>query len=402
MSLDLTAFDPVLKTHYSKKRIYALADIKNPFFGVLDKVPTAGGDYIKQPLDYEDPQGGSATLATAITNTGPSKYKGFKIYRRKNYQVAVIDNETIEATKTNENAFMPAFKEIDRAFRRAGRRYGIQVYRSGGGAIGRIKSGTTLSGYVITLDDAADAMNFQVGMELEFDAANGGGTINAGGSLTVSAVDIEAGTVTCDVVLTTSTGIADTDYIFAAGDYDGCVQGLLDWVPASAPDSTSFCGVDRTANIARLGGLRRSCNGEPLLESFIKMTATAAKHGASPDLAPINPEVLSNLLLECEGKTTIERTQVKGSRIDLGYEAVAITVGGHVVKLLPDANCPSAYVWVLQKDTWTFYSAGPAPMFLQRDSLLMRGSTTDDYQVRVGGYANLGCSAPGYNIIGVL
>jgi hypothetical protein len=54
------------------------------------------------------------------------------------------------------------------------------------------------------------------------------------------------------------------------------------------------------------------------------------------------------------------------------------------------------------RETWTFYSAGPAPQFLNRDGLLLRGATSDDYEVRTGGYANLGCSAPGYNIVNVL
>lgn len=410
--LNLTTYDPILKQHYSNKRIFAMAALKNALFAVLEKKTNAGGKFFFQPVDFEDPIGGSADLSVALTNTGASSYEDFHVYRKKNYQVAKVDNETIEASQGDANAFMPAMKEISRAFRRAGRRYGIQVYRPGGGYCGRLESGTTLTGAVANLDDHADCFNFQKGSKVGFSADPGTGSLRGTPTyLTVSSINREGGTVTFTANLNTVTGIADTDYMFFEGDHASNMQGLADWVPDTAPTSTLFCNVDRTQDVDRLGGLRRTCAGEPLLESLIKMTATSSKHGADPDLAPINPEVLSDLLLEMEGKVSIERTTMgakardrknRSMKVDIGFDAVRVNVGGHDVDLLKDVNCPTNRLYVLQMDTWTIISAGPAPQFLNRDGLLQRGSTSDDYEVRVGGYANLSCSAPGFNHVGIL
>lgn len=411
--LNQTTYDPVLKQHFSKKRIFPMAALKNPFFGVVEKKTDAGGKYIVQVVDFEDPQGGSSDLSVSLSNTGASKYEDFLIYRKNNYQVAKILNETIEASKSDQNAFIPALKEIDRAFRRCGRRYGIQIYRTGGGYIGRVESGTTLGGTTINLDDHADAFNFQVGMEIGLSANPGTGSLKGSPTyLAITDINREGGTITVESAISGISGAADTDYIFSEGDHGATLQGLADWIPPTAPSATSFNSVDRTTDSDRLGGLRRQTGGEPLLETAIKSTATASKHGADPNLGLLNPETLSDLFLEMEGKVQIERTSIpmkmrngrKNQEIktSIGFDAIKVNVGGHDVELMKDVNCPSNRFYILMRETWTFYSAGMAPMFLNRDGLLQRGATTDDYQVRTGGYANLGCSAPGYNIVNVL
>jgi hypothetical protein len=50
--------------------------------------------------------------------------------------------------------------------------------------------------------------------------------------------------------------------------------------------------------------------------------------------------------------------------------------------------------------TWKLYSLGAAPKMLELDGLPMLRITDDDaYEGRMGYYANLGCTAPGFNAV---
>lgn len=398
MVLDLTAFDPILKSHYVKKRIWHLAELKNPFYSKVSRNKKAGGKHIVQPIDFENPTGGSADIAKAISNTGASNYEDFVITRSKNYQVALIDNETIHASMENENAFLPALKEISKAFKAAGRRDAWQLYRTSGGAKGRLESGTTLTGAVANLDDHADAFNFQVGEKVAFAENNGTGALrDSGAVLTVSAIDRENGQITFSANLNTVTGIADTDYMFADGDFGANAAGLGSWLPTDRSVlTTAYFGVTRSEDEDRLGGIYRDSTGEPIDEALQKLTASVAKHGGAPDYAFMNPETLSDLLLIVGAKSRYEMTVVKG-QAQIGFKGFNIVAGGREITCVGDVNCPTNLLYVLQMDTWTLHSAGESPMFLDRDGLLQRSTNADSYEVRVGGYRNLGCSAPGYN-----
>jgi hypothetical protein len=57
---------------------------------------------------------------------------------------------------------------------------------------------------------------------------------------------------------------------------------------------------------------------------------------------------------------------------------------------------------MLQLDTWTMFSAGPAPNFLQKraGSIIKVSENADGYEARIGEYYNYSCKAPGWNVNG--
>lgn len=212
MAYDETAADPVLKTHYVKQRVADLSDAGNPTLSMIKKNSRAGGDGIKQPIKYTQPGGGAASFSKAQNNYVASKRKAFNLTTKELYQFAFIENKLIHKMAHDENAFERALDEIDYAFARAGEMLEWQLFRSSGGAIGRIAAGTNLSAAVITLDDPADAFNFQEGDKLCFSSANGGGSLrDAGETVTVTDVAREDGEITVSAVLSTVASIADTD-----------------------------------------------------------------------------------------------------------------------------------------------------------------------------------------------
>ena len=138
MSLDLTSFQPVLKQHYTDMRIENMVYKDNPFLAMVPKYESFGGENLKLPIKYGIPQGRSATFATAQANKTNSQYKAFLLTRSRDYSLASIDNETIEASKGNSNAFLEAATtEIDGAIESCTRALAIDLYGNGSGSRGQ-------------------------------------------------------------------------------------------------------------------------------------------------------------------------------------------------------------------------------------------------------------------------
>jgi len=203
MALDLTSFASALKQHYTSDRIENMVYKNNPFLALVPKKTDFGGKNLPIPIIYGNPQGRSATFSTAQANKTSSKITDFVLTRNHDYALASIDNETLEASKGNQNAFMEAATtEIDGAISSITRSLAISLFRSGSGSIGQSLAAYTSTS--LTLKETADVTNFEVGMELVFSTADGGGTVTSvAGTGTVGGITL-SGTVTTSGNLTLS------------------------------------------------------------------------------------------------------------------------------------------------------------------------------------------------------
>lgn len=405
--VDLVAWNDALNIHYVDDRLYNLADIDCPTLGTIAKDTKATGRSLSQRLMWQMAGGGSADLAQSVTDSLESKVDEFDgIKRAKVYEVAILDNETIEASADDRDAVASAIDEIDRKLKAASQRVEAKLFRGRGGWIGRVKAGTALNSTTLTLDDAADAFNFFKGQTIQFATTDGtSGSVLAGGPMTVASVQREAGTVTFTAqVDTTLTGETDTMYLFKNGDFGKGMIGFLDWVPIDRSGlATPFFTVTRSDDPDRLAGLYRDCRGEPLFDSLIKMVGTLGKHGITADYAMMNPDVMTDLILSAQGKTLIENTQVPSNRTQtIGYDTFKIRVGSAMVTIKTSWACPMKAMWVGKWSSWKLRSLGSMPKFLNRTGIIHQSENADTYQARVGGYGNLFCAAPGENIVGQL
>lgn len=404
MTLDLTAWDSALKIHYVAGHQHFLAEEDNPFLGIVKRDPEARGKKINYSVLYQGPGGGSALFATAKSRQTSSKPVEFTFSRAKNYQLATLDNETIEAGSSDKDAYFGVLEEVDRSLVSAGWRDERNLFRGRGGWIGRLKSTTNLATAVAVLDDPADAFCFQIGMECAFGSTNGtsGSLRDSGATLGVSNIDRESGEITFDGNLNTISGIANTDYVFQDGDFGIGCNGLDDWFPVDRSIlSTAFGGVTRSVDEDKLGGLYRDAAGEPLVESLIKGMGTLDKHGARAGnyVAWMNPETLTDLALSMQGKTYIDRCEVKNDRADIGYAGFDVVVGRHKMKLMSSWACKSTRMYLLDMSTIILASAGPSPRILERGGMLMQNESADTYEARVAGYRQLICKAPVRNMV---
>lgn len=268
-----------------KLRIKSHSDnILNPLLAMLNKYESFGGKNLPVPIRIGIPQGRSQDFATAQANKTASKYRDFVLTRVHDYALASIDNETLEASRGDANAFVEAaISEIDGAIQSATRSLAVSLYRKKSGSIGKIGSSTNVTTAVIQLDDVESVTNFEVGMVLEASTADGGGSVKAT-ARTITAVDRDLGQVTVNSNLNTGTAWAVADFLFVDGDYDAKISGLLSWLPSSAPTSgDNFFSVDRSVDVTRLAGIRFDGSALPIEEALISAASRAAREGGKPD-----------------------------------------------------------------------------------------------------------------------
>lgn len=394
-SLDLTSFASALKTLYTDQRIENMVYRDNPFLAMVQKDEQFYGDSKKIPLIYGNPQGRSAAFATAQANKTPSKLKAFFITRDDDYCLASVSNETLEASMNDKGAFLSAVTmEIDGALATASRSLATALFGSGSGAIGQVTTGAT--GTSITLVNSEDVVHFEVGMEVVFSTANGGGSVKTG-SVTVNAVNRDSGVLTVDAqsAIDGGTGSATNDYIFVQGDYDQKVKGLLAWLPSSAPTSgDSFFTVDRSADPSRLAGIRYDGSAEPIEEALINAASRVAREGGAPDVCFMSYSKFADLEKALGSKVQYLDLKVG----EIGFRGLSINGPRGMIKVIADQNCPSDRAFMLTMKHWKLESLGKAPKILNSDGLkMLRETSADAVEVRVGYYAQLSCNAPGYN-----
>lgn len=402
MALDMTSFDAALKEHYTEQRINNMCYKDNPFLALVSKMESFGGRNLPIPLIYGNPQGRSATFATAQANKTDVKVEAFTITRKKDYGLASIDNETLEASKGDKNSFLEAATtQIDGVIDEVGRSLAIALYGSGSGARGQVyaePSETTVTSF--RLKNINDVTNFELGQVLNiWSAESGGSQRSRDGSatnLTVSIVDRDSGTITCTGAYDSSGTIAANDYVFVAGDRGNMLSGLRGWIPDSAPSSSAFFGVDRSVDPTRLGGLRYDGSAQPIEEALIDAASRLAREGGKPDVCFMSYNRFAELEKALGSK--LQYVDVKGPA-EVGFRGISIHGPRGMIKCIPDQNCPSDRAFMLQSDTWKLYSLGSAPKILRTDNLqFLREAASDSVEVRVGYYAQLGCNAPGFNV----
>ena len=403
---------------------------KNPLLALIpkDESPSGmAGKYIPVPLIFGTPQGRSATFSNAQGNQTQPQLASFFVYRVSNYQLATITNELLEATKDNAGAFVDEAKMVmDTAFRNISNDLALDLFigSSSTGARGSygVTSGSISTG-VITLDNAQDVVNFEVGMVLvSYSVSGDTPTQSTSGDLGyVIAVNRSAGTVT---VSATAGGSAGTPtnwstsfpYLAVEGDINFVthglspaangagalkISGLAAWLPKTAPTSgDSFWGVDRSADPTRMAGVRFDGSSESIEEALIDGASLVAREGGQPDMAFM--DFVSYAALEKSLGAKVQYVDVKHEEADIAFAGIRVNAPYGAITVIPDRNCPAQTCYLLQMDTFKLRSLGKAPHILTYGLEGLEGlrvGTADALEIRIGYYANLICNAPGWNCV---
>lgn len=407
MGLNLTNMDGALKSYYTNDRVENMVYQDNPELGLITKMEDFYGRNLPIPIVFGNPQGRSRnfTQAQARGNSTNSKVGDFTLTRVKDYSLADIDNETIEATKSDMGSFLDAATlEVDGAINSVTRNLAISMYRSGYGDIGQIGS---ISGATITLLNPNDVTNFEQQQMLDVGATQAGAARaygSSGNGLIITAVDRINGILTFGFNVTDATNgvplAAAGDYLYVTGDHVAntltAPAGFEAWMPASNPTSTAFFGQDRSSDPTRLGGLRFDCTSLPTEEAHIKGASLVAREGWALDHYFENYATYESL-----EKALGSRVQYIDMKVtaEVSFRGIQINGPKGPIKIVPSQNCPSNRIYGVKLSTWKLYSLGKAVRVIDTDGLqMLRQSTADGVEVRYGNYLNMATRAPGSGI----
>ena len=414
-AFDGTAIQPILKTLYPSKTIEDMTYNDFPLYAMMPKMQEFYGEDMKCPIKHGRPQGRSASFANAQANKSNSKYKSFLIERVKDYALVDVDHEQVEASEKDIGAFVKWLKsEMDGAFETMTHAMGWSVYGSNSGKIGLVGkvhdsianaliNATAANGTFVKLDSVDDVVKFEVGQVIDIYAAETGGSaldLDGAGAVkcTIAAVDRENGIVTVDITLIAAT-VVNGAFIFTDGDRGGRMHGLDAWLPSTAPiGGDSFFGVDRSIDPTRLAGIRVDGTGLPIEEALTKGITTGGRESAFFDHYFINWKKYQDLQNALGAKVQYNKVNAYG-RADIGFTGIQLTSGKRPVTVIADPMCPDKVAYGLKMDTWKLHSLKAPIRILNLDgNNLLRNATTDSSELRVGGYFQMACNAPGRNV----
>ena len=399
-SLDLNTVTQALKEHYKDLRVKNMVYKDNPLLALMPKYEQFGGENMPIPTQFGIANRRSATFGTGQALNTATSLARFVLTRVKDYSFASITGESIKATENNADAFLKyATLEIDGAIQSLTRSLAVGLYGDATGKIGTFSAISATSngtGRTITLSNAEEVTNFEVGMILKFapDASTG---VRAD-VYEITAVDRDTGILT-GTISGSSGGILTSDFLVQSGDYVSGgdrlkISGLEAWIPSGTPGA--LFGVTRTADRTRLAGVPFDGSSMPIEEALVSAASRLAREGGSPDHCFMDYTQFANLEKALGSKVVYDK--VSSDDADVGFQALSIIGPKGPIRVIADQNCTPNVAYLLQMDTWSLNSLGAAPHILDLDgNRMLRESSADAYEVRVGFYGNVGCTAPGYN-----
>jgi hypothetical protein len=403
---------------------------KNPWFAICPKDETEmgmGGKSFPVPVMYDVGAGGSANLGTAQTYQTAPQTVEFQCTRVPDYAVATLTNDFLRASAASIGAFMPAAElNVKSAFRNVSNDIAFSMYGDGSGTRGTygLGTGSISVGGVITLDNLGQVYQFGVGMALYSWSVSGQTPTQSPGANPgfVIAVDTGLGTVTVSPSQGGAGGIptgwsSSYPYLGRAGDTNFIANGLATgnmlkiaglgaWIPSVAPSgSDNFFGVNRSVSPTKLAGLRFvGGNQESIQDSLIdavNQLAANSSEAGDPDYILINPVSYQTLVKQLTSQANY--VSIKHDEIDISFKALVLPTANGEIAILQDRNAPSQTAYIITLKTWKLRSLGKLPQFLTfpgfYDQLGFPVPGSDSVELRVGGYLQLTCNAPGANAV---
>ena len=400
MAFDITAATPVLKQYYTPMKVESLV-FKSSLLAVMPKDTSGSGSSYEGAIRSAITTAVSHLDTTAFTSAGASVYKRWSCPWRNGYARALVSGEVLDKTGNDKGAFVKAvISETEGVYDAIGQQIGAALYGNGGGALGRLGSGTVGSTQ-LTLANPSDAIKFRPGQVLRAATTDGTSGSLESGSVTLAAVDLFTGVLTATGNWTAGIAtIANTDYLFADGDFGIAFQGVPAWIVANSARSglgTAFNGVDRSVDPVRLAGVPYTGSGAPKKESLIQLGMMLHRMGAKPSHVLLNDLDFADVVKDLTTNTRIV-TETAYKNPQIGFSALECVFPFGSVKIMTDPFLSQGTGYMLDMSTWKLPSMGSIPKVDFLDKLnWLRTAGADSYEFRTLYRCATYCSLPGHN-----
>ena len=362
-----------LKEYYSRSGIkdacYSQSTLclLNPGKFNIKKTPVSGSQFVS-PIQYAASGGLGMTVAEANASAKESAILRWVVTPKKVYKKDNISTDLLySATGDPAGAFWKAsINIIDKARVDLVVELERRLFGAGTGQIGTVSSSAA---NVITLTNAADARNFEVGMSVT-------GTVVGTNITQVTAVNRSAGTVTVS---------DDTDidtlndpiyrYGFATIDTAG-IQGLQKQFPTTRTSANTVHTIDQSLDWNRLAGTHVDATGASPYEAVTEGVMQAKAEGGDPTHLIMSFEDLAALMNDGQG----QKMYSVGDPLQIGAKIIEIAVpDGGLVKVLGSAFCPASTIYALNQPDLELVHWGSELMNIQNnDGSILHYSDTDD------------------------
>lgn len=429
-------FFAAFKQVYNTRRVAILTFQNRPFMKALTFKDDFVGATYDHSIFYEDPQGGSANFATAmsqgnysgaamgsapVTPAPSSQGARMIINRGREYQAIQMLNEEIEASRDDLGSLLrKKTREQNGVLNEFGRRVDIALHGDGTGILASFTTGGSVATNQLTLDVPQLGIRFSVGMWLQVATVRpSNGIIPANFFLSTTPVQVtavsrgmNASTLTLSQPLTALGAATTTQYFllkngdalgFGQNNIYGGIAGLKSWLPLVAPVAgDSFWGVDRSVDAQRLSGSRYvASNGEKYESTFQNASAELELQGSTPTVVLMNPYDLNKYSQELGNKVRYDSME----QATTGLKTRGTVVIGQSGDMLAfsDPQCDPGNFYMLDMDTWWVKTLKAVPHLINNDgndSIRDVTNTNDAITMAWRAWYQPVCDAPGKNLVG--
>lgn len=387
----------------------------SPLIGMIKK-DTGFGEKIRYVTVGTSPPQGLGSFQQAKANKSASTAEEFQVQLASYFGNFSIGGDLYRRYKFTGNKAVlkdPMERDSKGIMKQARNDFSSFVHGNGGGALGRIKSTSTLSTQVITLDTGADRRRIVKGMTLW--AATTDGTTGAPlvGQVTVASV---GGTPTAPTVTINEaswaaaiSGCTTTSYLFRAGAFGPtvCFYGLDAWLPSHTGSPAAFLNVTRTNAPEQLAGICLTATTKSPRQRIMQAAQLQADSGGSDGrlVYVMNTANWVDLFHELSSANALIQMKAPSApigslKIGVDYEAISMKGPGGAIEIVADPFAPVAVERLLNLDTFTIASCGDFFHWdddaTPDDPMLEDGA--DAREIRSVGDHQLYCSDPWPNV----
>lgn len=385
--------DGILKEYYAADGFHNAGYEENPGLAIAKKVKITGRHYdFAAQFGYGANR--SRTAATALLKTNTVNDSQFQVTTCKSFDAKDLDKQAL-AEVTDEGAFVDLLTNtMDNLSKSLHNGLGEDLFMNTGAGLAVVGA---VAATLLTLKNPTHIPRFYVGQTLRVASTDGTSGALEAGSVTVTAVDSDAGTLSAAANWTAGipTLVAGM-FIFNDGDFGLGRAGLPAWCPdVTTGLGTAFYNVTRSADVNKLAGHRQVvATGADITAALRTLVARMGRSEASPDTASCSFDMLADLETQLENR--VMYTDFKAQGVDMAFDAIKVTVAGRRLKFVPDRSCGDDRIYCYQAKYLELIHSEDKPVVIDDadGDILCRNAGAFSYDIRGNSFSNFVAKFP--------